>query len=136
MFIILFLNFRVAFRSHSVLTLHIESKITVSSGVEQPDNPEVTSSSARGRSNSRTGRAPTPSAVRSELRLGKIHLVDLAGSERLSESKAQGEIMTETQNINKSLLALGGLKCWSSVRCGNWSFSYFTYSLSCFHVCR
>lgn len=95
-----------------MLTLHIESKVSVSSGAEQsPDDPELTYSSTRGRSGSRAGRAPTPSVVKSELRLGKIHLVDLAGSERLSESKAEGEIMTETQNINKALLALGWFSC-------------------------
>lgn len=109
-----------------MLTLHIESKVSVSSGGElSPDhNPEVTfsaftttsnnndNSNLRGRSGSRLDRDrvhASSAVVRSELRLGKIHLVDLAGSERLSESKAQGDIMTETQNINKSLLALGKL---------------------------
>jgi hypothetical protein len=47
------------------------------------------------------------SGAMAELRLGKLHLVDLAGSERLNESKAEGETLVETQNINKSLLALG-----------------------------
>lgn len=46
---------------------------------------------------------------KSELRLGKIHLVDLAGSERLSLSGAEGETLLETQKINLSLSALGGL---------------------------
>ncbi|KAJ1434513.1 P-loop containing nucleoside triphosphate hydrolase protein, partial [Ochromonadaceae sp. CCMP2298] len=64
-------------RSHSVLTVYVESKVAI---------------------------AGKP---RSELRLGKIHLVDLAGSERVAESKAVGSAMVETQNINKSLLALG-----------------------------
>eukprot|EP01025_Chloroclados_australasicus_P067927 TRINITY_DN9423_c0_g1_i1.p1 TRINITY_DN9423_c0_g1~~TRINITY_DN9423_c0_g1_i1.p1 ORF type:complete len:779 (-),score=101.75 TRINITY_DN9423_c0_g1_i1:610-2850(-) len=38
---------------------------------------------------------------------GVLNLVDLAGSERLKESQAQGIRMKETQNINKSLSALG-----------------------------
>jgi hypothetical protein len=42
-----------------------------------------------------------------ELRLGKMHLVDLAGSERLKLSGAEGDTLTETQNINLSLTALG-----------------------------
>lgn len=38
---------------------------------------------------------------------GKLHLVDLAGSERISKSGATGSRLTEAQNINKSLSALG-----------------------------
>lgn len=40
---------------------------------------------------------------------GKVSFVDLAGSERVKESKATGETLNETLNINKSLLTLG--KC-------------------------
>jgi hypothetical protein len=92
-------------RSHAVLTIHVESKVTLREGRTEltQDDPELTSSQEK-----KSGRdTPTAAIVRSELRLGKIHLVDLAGSERLSETKAEGEAMTETQNINKSLLALG-----------------------------
>lgn len=42
-------------------------------------------------------------------RHGKISFVDLAGSEKVKESKAKGETLTETLNINKSLLTLGML---------------------------
>jgi kinesin family protein 5 len=38
---------------------------------------------------------------------GKIYLVDLAGSERISKTGAEGNTLTEAQNINKSLTALG-----------------------------
>lgn len=38
---------------------------------------------------------------------GRLVLVDLAGSERVSKSKASGQRMTEAQNINRSLSALG-----------------------------
>eukprot|EP01026_Neomeris_dumetosa_P048831 TRINITY_DN42366_c0_g1_i1.p1 TRINITY_DN42366_c0_g1~~TRINITY_DN42366_c0_g1_i1.p1 ORF type:complete len:225 (-),score=34.94 TRINITY_DN42366_c0_g1_i1:542-1180(-) len=38
---------------------------------------------------------------------GVLNLVDLAGSERVKESQVQGARMKETQNINKSLSALG-----------------------------
>jgi kinesin family protein C1 len=38
---------------------------------------------------------------------GELNLVDLAGSERVKESGVQGKAMTEAQNINKSLSALG-----------------------------
>lgn len=40
---------------------------------------------------------------------GKIYLVDLAGSERISKTGAEGQTLTEAQNINKSLAALGGV---------------------------
>jgi Kinesin motor domain len=39
--------------------------------------------------------------------VGALNLIDLAGSERLSRSLAQGDRLKETQNINKSLSALG-----------------------------
>jgi kinesin family protein 12 len=42
-------------------------------------------------------------------RQGKISFVDLAGSEKASESKTTGKQLTETMNINKSLLALGNI---------------------------
>ncbi|OJD11408.1 hypothetical protein AJ78_07818 [Emergomyces pasteurianus Ep9510] len=38
---------------------------------------------------------------------GTLNLVDLAGSERLSQSKATGERLKETQSINRSLSCLG-----------------------------
>ena len=41
------------------------------------------------------------------LHQGKLHLVDLAGSERVKKSEVSGQGMTEAQNINKSLSALG-----------------------------
>ena len=38
---------------------------------------------------------------------GKLNLVDLAGSERPKKSGVEGQALTEAQNINKSLSALG-----------------------------
>ncbi|XP_037087927.1 carboxy-terminal kinesin 2-like [Pollicipes pollicipes] len=40
---------------------------------------------------------------------GSLNLVDLAGSERLKESGSQGDRLTETKNINKSLANLGNV---------------------------
>jgi kinesin family protein 12 len=40
-------------------------------------------------------------------KIGKVSFVDLAGSERLKESKSQGVMVKETQQINKSLFTLG-----------------------------
>lgn len=68
------------FRSHCILTIHVESRLSGSGGQA------------------------------SELRLGKMHLVDLAGSERLKLSGAEGDTLTETQNINLSLTALGEIQ--------------------------
>mmetsp|Transcript_10107 Transcript_10107/g.32732 ORF Transcript_10107/g.32732 Transcript_10107/m.32732 type:complete len:363 (-) Transcript_10107:496-1584(-) len=40
---------------------------------------------------------------------GKLTLCDLAGSERISKTRATGLTLTEAQNINSSLLALGNV---------------------------
>ncbi|KAJ6752263.1 hypothetical protein OIU85_002668 [Salix viminalis] len=42
-----------------------------------------------------------------ECKRNKLWLVDLAGSERIAQTEVQGERLKETQNINKSLSALG-----------------------------
>jgi len=44
-----------------------------------------------------------------ESREGVLSLIDLAGSERLNESKAENQRLKETQNINRSLSALGNV---------------------------
>ncbi|GBG26450.1 Kinesin-like protein KIF3A [Hondaea fermentalgiana] len=64
-------------RSHAILTFYVESRI------------------------------PSANGATSVAKLGKLHLVDLAGSERLTLSKAEGQTLTETQNINLSLSTLG-----------------------------
>lgn len=64
-------------RSHSVMTVHLDSEF------KDPNDGRVIQ------------------------RHGKISFVDLAGSERVKDSRAQGETLTETLNINKSLLTLG-----------------------------
>ncbi len=38
---------------------------------------------------------------------GKLYLVDLAGSEKVSKTGAEGDVLDEAKNINKSLSALG-----------------------------
>lgn len=38
---------------------------------------------------------------------GKLYLVDLAGSEKVSKTGAEGSVLDEAKNINKSLSALG-----------------------------
>ncbi|KAI8817989.1 P-loop containing nucleoside triphosphate hydrolase protein [Fimicolochytrium jonesii] len=64
-------------RSHSIMTLYIETE------TESEGGGEVVK------------------------RHGKISFVDLAGSEKVRDSKATGTTFTETTNINKSLLTLG-----------------------------
>jgi len=68
-------------RSHAVLTLYIETEVM------------------------------DPSTHLPVRRHGKISFVDLAGSERVKDSHAQGDLLKETNMINKSLLTLG--KCIS-----------------------
>lgn len=41
--------------------------------------------------------------------LGKLYLVDLAGSEKVSKTGAEGSVLDEAKNINKSLSALGNV---------------------------
>eukprot|EP01036_Dinobryon_divergens_P029916 gene29916-39087_t len=43
------------------------------------------------------------------IRLSYLNLVDLAGSERQKSTKAEGKVLKEGANINKSLLALGAV---------------------------
>jgi len=38
---------------------------------------------------------------------GKLYFVDLAGSEKQSKTKAEGTVLDEAKNINKSLMTLG-----------------------------
>lgn len=40
---------------------------------------------------------------------GKLYLVDLAGSEKVSKTGAEGAVLEEAKNINKSLSALGNV---------------------------
>uniref|UniRef100_A0A673X3M0 Kinesin-like protein n=1 Tax=Salmo trutta TaxID=8032 RepID=A0A673X3M0_SALTR len=48
--------------------------------------------------------------VETELKLsGKLYLVDLAGSEKVSKTGAEGSVLDEAKNINKSLSALGNV---------------------------
>lgn len=41
--------------------------------------------------------------------IGKLHLIDLAGSENITKSEVTGIALTESTNINKSLLVLGNV---------------------------
>lgn len=40
---------------------------------------------------------------------GKLYLVDLAGSEKVAKTGAEGTVLDEAKNINKSLSALGNV---------------------------
>lgn len=64
-------------RSHSILTLNIDSELQ-----DSTDYHIIT-------------------------KHGKISFVDLAGSERVKETKSEGDTLVETGMINKSLLTLG-----------------------------
>ena len=41
--------------------------------------------------------------------IGKLYLVDLAGSEKVSKTGAEGSVLEEAKNINKSLSALANV---------------------------
>ena len=73
-------------RSHTILTVHVESVDTIDGDIEKILNSK------------------------SEVRLGKLHLIDLAG-ERLSSLRSEeSSSPVETQYINLSILALGSQK--------------------------
>ena len=77
-------------RSHSILTIHVESQRKVGLNEEEDEEGNMRSS---------------PRIVC----LGKMHLVDLAGSERIRMSGAEGMRAEEAVNINLSLSALGNV---------------------------
>lgn len=45
--------------------------------------------------------------IKGGVKSGRLYLVDLAGSEKVSKTGADGEVLEEAKNINKSLSALG-----------------------------
>lgn len=47
--------------------------------------------------------------VKMESKSGKLFLVDLAGSEKVKKTRAEGKLLEEAKNINKSLSALGNV---------------------------
>jgi kinesin family protein 5 len=46
-------------------------------------------------------------SLKGGVKTGKLFLVDLAGSEKVSKTGADGTVLDEAKNINKSLSALG-----------------------------
>ncbi|XP_055764759.1 kinesin heavy chain-like [Salvelinus fontinalis] len=62
---------------------------------------------------------------------GKLYLVDLAGSEKVSKTGAEGAVLDEAKNINKSLSALGNVI--SALAEGTVSSLYISH-LSLFHI--
>lgn len=54
----------------------------------------------------------------------KLWLVDLAGSERIAKTEVQGERLKETQNINRSLSALGDVISALATRSAHIPFRY------------
>ena len=58
----------------------------------------------------------------------KLWLVDLAGSERIAKTEVQGERLKETQNINRSLSALGDVISSLATRSPHIPFRYRNHS--------
>ncbi|PRD22634.1 UNVERIFIED_CONTAM: Kinesin heavy chain [Trichonephila clavipes] len=56
---------------------------------------------------------------------GKLYLVDLAGSEKVSKTGAEGMVLDEAKNINKSLSALGNVI--SALADGNYFWYFIRY---------
>lgn len=58
----------------------------------------------------------------------KLWLIDLAGSERIAKTEVQGERLKETQNINRSLSALGDVISSLATKSPHIPFRYLQYS--------
>ena len=109
----------VSSRSHAILTLHVESRVShaaANASTYHPSSPAANHNSSaflddpydQKHMQSTTIHPSSAAGTTSpELRLGKMHLVDLAGSERVGLSGAEGDTLVETQAINLSLTALG-----------------------------
>jgi kinesin family member 12 len=87
-------------RSHAILTIQIENEIKTNS----TDPKEQMT------------------------KLGKLIFVDLAGSEKVKMTQSKGKQLTETNNINKSLLVLGTcISTLSSLQAGTTRSSHIPY---------
>jgi centromeric protein E len=78
-------------RSHTIYRVSIEAK------EKAPSSSSAAASYDTGDDESTPGR------------ISYLNLVDLAGSERQKSTKAEGKVLKEGANINKSLLALGAV---------------------------
>ncbi|KAD6794390.1 hypothetical protein E3N88_05286 [Mikania micrantha] len=65
--------------------------------------------------------------VSGECTRSKLWLVDLAGSERVAKTEVQGERLKETQNINRSLSALGDVISALATKSPHIPFRYFKF---------
>ncbi len=113
-YVVCFFPFLWFCRSHAILTVHVESRISggASSGtatvVGNPSSTsQLNSSNVDDSFVVSSGGNVGGGGGGGDLRLGKMHLIDLAGSERLALSGAEGDTLVETQSINLSLAAIG-----------------------------
>lgn len=82
-------------RSHTIYRITIEARGGGMNQVEEEDS--LMGGGGGGGSSASSGR------------VSYLNLVDLAGSERQKSTKAEGKVLKEGANINKSLLALGAV---------------------------
>lgn len=84
-------------RSHTIYRITIEAKGGAIHGGEGDDDDSLMGGAGAGGASASAGR------------VSYLNLVDLAGSERQKSTKAEGKVLKEGANINKSLLALGAV---------------------------
>ena len=100
-------------RSHSILTIHIASDVPNNMLTSENNNNNNNNNNSGGGGGGGGGleyeNDETLAAAGMDVlhRKGSISFVDLAGSERVSRTKAKGDTLVESHNINKSLLTLG-----------------------------
>ena len=100
-------------RSHTVLTLNIEQRITTDVQANNNNTAPGTPSSVRSNStsNSTAGNSVVSrkSAQYTKTLRSKLLMVDLAGSERVRRTVSKGARLSEAKSINTSLSALGNV---------------------------
>jgi kinesin family protein 3/17 len=95
-------------RSHTVLTINIEQRVTTDvqagAGGTAPNTPSPRSHSSGNSSTVSRKPAQYTKTLRS-----KLLMVDLAGSERVRRTVSKGARLSEAKSINTSLSALGNV---------------------------
>lgn len=109
------LGTHMSHRSHTVLTLTVEIRAfgeeskahpVPAASADEADEADVADEAGEAGAGA-FRRVPSMPALHSLLTVGKMRLVELAGSDRLELSGAVGETLAESQQINRSLTALG-----------------------------
>jgi hypothetical protein len=104
-------------RSHTVLTIYIEQRMSTEVQAQGGASNSLSNASSRSSSSANlahTGNGSGPNSVRKGAQYtrtlrSKLLMVDLAGSERVRRTVSKGARLSEAKSINTSLSALGNV---------------------------